>query len=233
MTGAHRPRLLTAATTVLVLAGAATVGAVARLVASTLSGDAPTWVLGRAGGVASYLLLVALVSTGLVLAHPWARHLRRPAPRTRLTLHAALAAFTLTFTVLHVVALAMDPWADVGWLGALLPMASGYRPVAVTLGVIAVWSGLAAGVTAALAGRVGARVWWPVHKVAAVTLVLVWGHSVLAGSDAADLRFLYLGTGAGVVALAVTRYAAATPADRAAALTRRLTPVPSVVREVR
>jgi hypothetical protein len=222
MTRARRSVLLAAGTVLLVAASVASLGLAARLVAAALAGDAATWLLGRAGGVASYLLLVALVTTGLVLAHPWARHLRLPSPRTRLAVHVSLASFTAVFTALHVVVLALDPWAGVGWAGALLPMASGYRPVAVTLGVIALWAGLAAGVTAAFAGRWASRVWWPVHKVAAGSLVLVWAHSVLAGSDVAALQGLYLTTGSAVVALAVTRYAARTPADEVEDLTRDL-----------
>ncbi|NTW41150.1 MAG: hypothetical protein HGA44_14965 [Cellulomonadaceae bacterium] len=209
-------------TAVLALATAASVGTAAWLVLDALQGGAVTWVLGRAGGVTSYVLMVALVVTGLVLAHPWARHLHRPSPRTRLTLHVTLATFTLVFTVLHVVVLAVDPWAEVGWAGALLPMASGYRPVAVTLGLVALWSGLVTGITARFAGRFAARVWWPIHKVAAVSLGLVWAHAVLAGSDVGALRGFYLATGCGVLALAATRYGARTPADRVAELTREL-----------
>lgn len=137
-------------------------------------------------------------------------------------MHVSLATFTLVFTVLHVVVLATDEYAQVGWRGALLPMASVYRPVPVTLGVIALWSGLVTGLTARLAGRVAARIWWPIHKVAAVALVLVWAHSVLAGSDIVALRGFYLATGSAVLGLALTRYGARTPADRVAELERSL-----------
>ncbi|OZB80347.1 MAG: hypothetical protein B7X41_18035 [Microbacterium sp. 14-71-5] len=202
-----RPVLLTAATAVLVLATAASVAAAGQLVLAAAGGRMAPWVLGRAAGLTSYVLLLALVSTGTVLAHPWARHLRHPSARTRLALHAGLATFTLAFTVLHVVVLATDPWAKVGWAGALLPMAAAYRPVPVSLGVIAVWAGLFTGLTARFAGRLPGRLWWPVHKVAAGLLVLVWAHSVLAGSDVVALRGFYVGTGCAVVALAVTRYA--------------------------
>jgi hypothetical protein len=173
-----------------------------------------SWELARASGLTSYLLLVVLVATGLVLAHPWAARLRRPRPATRLALHVALSTFTLAFTALHVIVLATDPWAQVGWRGAILPMASTYRPVPVTLGVLAMWAGLATGVTAALAGRMAARVWWPLHKVAAAIFALVWAHGVLAGTDSPGLRWLYLGSGTGLALLAVSRYSARTPADR-------------------
>ena len=202
----------------------------------TLAGQMPTWVLGRAAGVASYVLLLLLVITGLVLSHPWARHLHLPSPRTRLTIHATLSLFTMVFVVLHLVALALDPWAKVGWIGALLPMASEYRPVAVSLGVLALWAGIITGVTARFAGRFAARYWWPIHKVAAALLLLVWAHSVFAGSDVTALTTFYIATGLFVLALAVTRYTARTPADLVDSLTGSLdsdTPTPVASRSSR
>jgi len=211
-----------------VLASAASAGLAGWIVLDTLQGTSKvSWVLGRASGLTSYVLLLALVTTGLVLSHPWSRRMRRPSASTRLGLHVALATFTLAFTVLHVVVLATDPWAHVGWRGALLPLASEYRPVPVTLGVIALWAGLMTGVTARLAGSIAARVWWPVHKVAVGMLVLVWAHSVLAGTDTPVLRWFYLATGVAVLGLAVTRYGARTPADRVAELSRSIETAPT------
>jgi hypothetical protein len=185
------------------------------------------WLLARAGGLTSYLLLVALVCTGLVLAHPWRTRITRPATATRLRVHAALASGTFVFTVLHVVALAVDKHAGVGWRGALLPLASDYRPVPVTLGVIGVYAGLVAGLTASMAGRLAARIWWPVHKTAASSLVLVWAHSILAGSDTPALLALYLGSGGLVLVLAISRYTARTTADRVVELARTAQPATS------
>ena len=87
---------------------------------------------------------------------------------------------------------------------------------------IAAWAGLVTGLTARFAGRVLGRLWWPIHKVAAGLLALVWAHSVLAGSDVVALRGFYLATGCAVVGLAITRYAARTPADRVSALAQDL-----------
>jgi hypothetical protein len=211
------------ATAVAVVAAVGSSALVVKLVVDALQGrSGVSWVLGRASGLTSYALLLGLVTTGLLLSHPWSRRLRGPSAATRLRIHAALATFTLAFTVLHVVVLATDPWAQVGWRGALLPLASTYRPVPVTLGVIALWAGLVTGVTARLAGGVAARIWWPVHKVAVGSLALIWAHSVLAGTDTPVLRSFYVATGIAVAALAVTRYAARTPADRVDELTRSL-----------
>ncbi|WP_291751396.1 hypothetical protein [Cellulomonas sp. 73-92] len=217
---AGRPALARVGAVVLAGATAVSLAATAWLVADAMGRKTTHWLLGRAAGLTSYVLLLALVTTGILLAHPWARHLRLPTARTRLALHTGLATYTLAFTVLHVVVLATDPWAKVGWVGALLPMAAVYRPVAVSLGVIAVWAGIVTGLTARFAGRLVGRLWWPLHKVAGASLVLVWAHSVLAGSDVVALRAFYLGTGCAVVALAITRYAARTPADEVAQLTR-------------
>ena len=211
-----------ASTTVLLTAGGGMTAWLLGRTAQQLSGnhDAP-WIVGRASGITAYLLLVAVVTLGLLLAHPWRTRVHRPGTVTRIRVHAVLAGFTLAFTALHVIVLATDPYAGVGWPGALLPMGASYRPAPVTLGVIGLYSGLVSGITAVLAGRIAARVWWPLHKVSAAALVLVWLHGLLAGSDALALLLMYGLSGAGVIAVAVSRYVATTPRDRVEALTAR------------
>lgn len=178
------------------------------------------WIIGRAAGVSSYLMLVALVLLGLLLSHPWRSRWHRPSSATRIRVHIVLAVLTLALTLLHVVFLATDRYAGVGWWGVVLPLRATYRPVPVTLGLLGAWAGLFAGGTAALAGRLPARAWWPIHKVAASALVLVWLHGVLAGGDTYALRWMYLGSGMLVVAAAISRYAARSPADRVEELQR-------------
>ena len=124
---------------VLLIAVVASTGLTAALIGSAakrVAGDrmAP-WILGRAAGICSYLLLVVLVLTGMLLSHPWRTRVRRPNTATRIRVHVALAAFTLVFTALHVIVLATDSYAGVGWWGALLPLHASYRPVATTLGL--------------------------------------------------------------------------------------------------
>jgi hypothetical protein len=87
-------------------------------------------------------------------------------------------------------------------------MAAQYRPAAVTLGVVGAWIGLLAGLSAAAAGRLPRRLWWPLHKVAAISLVLIWLHGVFAGSDTPALLALYLASGAIVLVAAAHRYLA-------------------------
>jgi predicted ferric reductase len=195
----------------LVLISSAVTGTIIGLVVARVSGDrmAP-WILGRATGVCSYLLLTALVVLGLTLSHPRRAERGRTA-MLRMRAHIVLSLLTLALTVLHIVVLATDRYAGVGWWGAALPMGAQYRPVAVTLGVIGAWIGVLAGLSAGVAGRLPRRAWWPLHKVAAVSYVLIWLHGVYAGSDTRPLLGLYLGTGALVLMVAVGRYTARRP----------------------
>lgn len=165
------------------------------------------WVLGRSLGIASYLSLVALVVLGMWLRHPWRPRRRPPVhPLAVLRAHVALAATTGALVVGHVLVLATDRYAGVGWLGAVVPAAAHYRPAAVALGIVGLYAGIAVAVTVLLAGSVARRLWLVVHRLAGWSLVMVWFHGVLAGTDTVALRSVYIGTGTAVLVLAVTRY---------------------------
>ena len=170
------------------------------------AGDSkPLWLLARISGMAAMILLTALVALGLALAHPRGTALRSLSRRSLLSIHVGLAAFTGVFLVLHVVVLALDEYAGVGWAGVFLPLGAAYRPVPVTLGWLALYGGLAAAVTARWAGRLG-RVWWPIHRVALVVYAAAWLHGVLAGTDSAALALMYAASLLVVLALAASRY---------------------------
>lgn len=175
--------------------------------------DMGLWVVARASGLVSYLLLTAVTIAGLLMARPPRSAARVIGAAHRLRVHVLLALFALVFVVLHVVVLAIDPWAEVGWWGALVPFGSAYRPLPVTLGLLALWSGLISGVTAGLAGRGLGRVWLPLHRLAAAGWVLAWLHGVLAGSDTGAWMWMYAVTGAAVLALVVRRVMARTTKD--------------------
>jgi len=189
------------------------------IIVQVAQSDASLWLLARSSGIVAYLLLTAVTIIGLLLAtgrspRTGAVALRMRGPGThRLSAHSVLALFAIIFTIVHVVVLVLDPWAKVGWLGALLPFGAAYRPLPVTLGLLALWSALLSGATAAAAGRVGGRAWSGVHVVAGLAWVLAWVHGVLAGSDTAALLWMYVVTGAGVIVAAMRRYLTPTALD--------------------
>lgn len=190
--------------------------------------EASLWLLARSSGIVAYALLTAVTIIGLHLAtgrSPRASALavRMHGPGThRLSTHSVLALFAIIFTIVHVAVLAVDPWAKVGWLGALLPFGAEYRPLPVTLGLLALWSALLSGVTAAAAGRIGGRAWSAVHVVAGLAWILAWGHGVFAGSDTGALLWMYLITGVVVIGFAVRRYVRPTADDARRARARAL-----------
>lgn len=187
------------------VAGGGTVAVVAWTVGLLSGRETTSWLLGRAAGITAYLIMVGLVLLGLGLADRRPRSARLDRV-TRIRLHLGLAVFLLLFTGGHVVVLALDRHAGVGWAGAVLPLASDYRPVPVTLGVLAAEAAAVAAVTAALAGHLFGRAWAIVHRLTVVIMGLTWLHAVLAGSDAGRLGLLYLGTGLMVVVRAALRY---------------------------
>jgi hypothetical protein len=179
----------------------------ARFFAPTIHSRYFPWLTGRALGIAAYLSLTALVVLGVWMRHPW--RLRQPLvhAETRLRVHSALATATIALIAGHVVSLASDKYAGVGWLGAVIPFTATYRPTAIALGVIALMFMVLLFTTARAAGRYGARHWLAYHRMAAANFVLVWLHGVMAGTDTSALRILYVISGGAVIFLATTRYA--------------------------
>jgi len=163
------------------------------------------WIVGRTLGLAAYAALVALVALGIWVRHPW-RH-RWPVihPEARLRLHATLGIATCVLLGGHVAALAMDKYAGVPWPGTLVPDASTYRPIAVTIGVLAFYFMFAITLSAGLGGKLMSKHWLIIHRLATPTFIMVWLHAVLAGSDTPRLRIVYALSGGFTALLMLTR----------------------------
>ncbi len=164
------------------------------------------WILGRSLGVAAYLTLTALVLLGLWLRHPWRTRAWSPRPESLLRGHVVLAASTVALLAGHVTSIALDRYAGVGWTGVLVPGQAHYRPTAVAFGTVALYALVLVGGTAALAGVIGRRVWFPIHTLSASVFCLCVVHGVLAGSDSHALRWMYVATGVVVMAVQITRW---------------------------
>jgi predicted ferric reductase len=200
------------------------------------------WIAARALGVTAFLLLALEVALGLVLSHP------RNTAEWRMTKqtfpwHEMVSVFTFAFVTLHVVLLAIDPYAKVGIIGALVPGFSEYRPVAVGLGSIALYAMLFTAITAKWTRLLPAGWWLRIHRVAAIAFLLTWVHAVLAGTDGGALLPLYLATGLLILAGVAHRWwtarvrpsSAAPVSERAAATSStslsRSMPAPFVAEE--
>jgi hypothetical protein len=177
----------------------------AELSAPALHSRMLPWILSRGLGLAALLSLAALTGLGLWLHHPWRASISGVRPISWLRAHSALAATTVMLVVAHLTAIALDRYAHVGWLGALVPWRSAYRPSPVALGTLALWMIILVGASAGLAGVIGGGRWLAIHRMAWLSFAAAWLHGVTAGSDTARLRLIYLATGIAVTSVAATR----------------------------
>ncbi len=105
----------------------------------------------------------------------------------------------LAFVLAHVVAIIADPYAGVGFAGALVPGLSAYRSAPVALGTLALDALLVTGITARWSGRLPRGAWLVIHRAGAAVFVVAWVHGLLAGTDSAPLLAVYVALGIAVV----------------------------------
>jgi predicted ferric reductase len=162
------------------------------------------WLAARATGITALVLLAVMVVLGLLLSHPdqaqW-KQAKRIYPW-----HETLWVFVISFLLVHVAAIILDPYANVDVLGAVLPGLSKYRTVPVAVGSIALYATIITGATARWTRLLPSGFWLKLHRFAAVALALAWVHGALAGTDTGALRILYLSIALTVVGAAGYRY---------------------------
>lgn len=144
-------------------------------------GTAALWFLSRGSG----LVLLALFSAVVVLGVA-TRTGSAPArwPRFAVAeLHRTLSLFAISLLVLHVVTAILDPFVTIGWAATVLPFASPYQTLAISLGALAVDLAGAVLVTSLLRRRLGQRTWRAMHWLAYLAWPLACLHALTAGND--------------------------------------------------
>ena len=175
-----------------VLAGLAAVYATGQVTPATSAhqGELRVWLAARAAGFVTLGLLTLQVALGLILSHPTNKATWKLS-RLLFPWHANVWVFVLSFLVLHVVTIVIDPFAGVGIGGALLPGLSAYRTVPVALGVIALYSLLVTGLTARYTKLLPPGKWLILHRFSLIVLALAWAHGVLSGTDSVAMAAVY------------------------------------------
>jgi methionine sulfoxide reductase heme-binding subunit len=141
-----------------------------------------TWNIARAGGFTSYVLLTLAVVVGLALS----TQLQSPGRWPRLInseLHNFLTLLSTIFMVVHVLAVWIDPFTRFGWNEIFIPFASHYRPIWMALGIVALYLGIAIGISTWLRPRIGYTWWRRLHVLTLGIFVLVTIHGLGTGSD--------------------------------------------------
>ncbi|MGW7680179.1 hypothetical protein ACWGID_05530 [Kribbella sp. NPDC054772] len=142
------------------------------------------WYLARAAGVVTMVMFTISAVLGIVMPS-----IRRPATRFWLQyVHRSAAVTGLVLLATHVVAVIADSYVSISPLVLLWPFASGYRPFAMVVGVLALYSLVLASLVGASRGRLAVsarftKYWRKLHIAASVGWLLSIGHALLAGTD--------------------------------------------------
>jgi sulfoxide reductase heme-binding subunit YedZ len=139
------------------------------------------WYLSRASGLALLVLCSIVIALGTATRLDSA-----PArwPRFAIAeLHRTFSLFAVALLALHVATAILDPYVAIGWAATVLPLASPYRPIALSFGALAVDLAGAVLVTSLARRHLGRRNWRIVHWLAYLAWPAAFVHSLTAGND--------------------------------------------------
>lgn len=139
------------------------------------------WWVDRAAGLVLLVLLTLAVLSGLLTTR--SRRPRGVPAFATIALHRNLALLALSLLGLHVATSVLDRFVEIRWWQALVPATSGYRPVGVGLGTVAVDLLLAVVATSLFRHRLGLRAWRTVHLLVWPAWLLGIGHALTLGTD--------------------------------------------------
>jgi DMSO/TMAO reductase YedYZ heme-binding membrane subunit len=169
---------------------------------SALGGPKAFWYATRGTGVVSLILLTTVVCLGIggvrrLRGRHWPRFLV-------LGLHRNLTLLALAFIAIHVLTTVADGFAPITVKDAVVPFGSGYRPIWLGLGAVALDLLLALTITSLLRARFGYRTWRALHWLAYASWPVALVHAFGTGSDARVSWMQALGVAlTAVVAVAV------------------------------
>ena len=141
-----------------------------------------TWNVARTGGFTAYILLTLAVAIGLALT----MQLQSPSYWPRLInneLHNFVTLLSVVFVSIHILAVWVDPFTRFGWNEVFIPFVSHYRATWMALGIIALYLGIAIGISTWLRPLIGYSWWRRLHVLTLVVFGLVTLHGIATGSD--------------------------------------------------
>ena len=149
--------------------------------AAGTSGPSPLWYTTRATGVVALILLTLTVALGVAGT---ARLETRAMPRlVRSGLHRNVSLLAVAFVATHILTTVLDPYAGIGFISAVIPFSSAYRPLWLSLGAIAFDMLLAIVISSLVRTRLPHRAWRAVHWLAYASWPVALWHGLGTGTD--------------------------------------------------
>jgi sulfoxide reductase heme-binding subunit YedZ len=163
------------------------------------------WNLLRAAGIGAYLMLFLSVAWGLLATTAVVtKHVSKP---TSTLFHQFTATVGMALLAVHVFLLVIDRFMPFNLADVLVPMHSSFRPVAITMGVVAMYGAVVVLVSSWLRKPIGPKLWRALHLMAVPAFTLALAHGVFAGTDTVRtwMWAMYAATGLSVVFLVIVR----------------------------
>jgi sulfoxide reductase heme-binding subunit YedZ len=159
----------------------ATVHAQATMPVLGAVGGKAFWFLTRASGLISLVLLSATIVLGVVASVGWTTE-RWPRFVSQ-DVHRNLSLLCIAFVGVHVVTTVVDGYVPIGFLDAVVPFRSPYRPIYLGLGALCFDLLLAVLITSGLRHRIGYGSWRFVHWLAYLCWPIALIHGLGSGTD--------------------------------------------------
>jgi ferredoxin-NADP reductase/DMSO/TMAO reductase YedYZ heme-binding membrane subunit len=139
------------------------------------------WYVTRSSAIIAWVLMTLSVVWGILLSTRILRKVDNPGWLQ--DLHKYLGGASLVMVALHVVSLMLDGWLHFSVIEALVPFASEYRTVPVTIGIVGFYLMLAVQGSSLLINRLPRKLWKGIHFSAYGVLVLAAFHAGFTGTD--------------------------------------------------
>lgn len=148
--------------------------------ASTV-GPSAYWYLTRSTGTTALILLTLSVILGVVDVQ---RYATPRMPRFVVDgLHRTVSLLALAFLVVHIVTSALDSFASIPLIDAVVPFVGSYRPLWLGFGAVSFDLMLAVVITSLVRRRLGYRAWRFTHWLAYASWPIALLHGLGTGSD--------------------------------------------------
>lgn len=151
------------------------------------------WYLGRGTGAVTLVLLTLVVALGV------ATRSGRPLPGLPrfavAAVHRSAGLLAVVFVAVHVLALLVDPYAQLTVLDLVVPFTAAAEPLWYGLGAVALDLLLAVVVTSLLRAHLGPAAWRAVHLASYAVWPVALAHGLGSGTDAGSGWLLGLTAG--------------------------------------
>jgi len=181
------------------------------------AGQHTTWYVVRAAGIVSYVLVTLTVAGGLLISN---RALPVGQPRVDVyEVHRFISLLAICGAGFHALTLLLDHYIGFSAEQILVPFTSAYRPVAVALGIMALYGAVAVYASVYAKRWLGYKGWRAVHYGSFAIFALATYHGILSGADTRQpwMLAIYIAAIVSVMGLTFYRIILATdePAPRA------------------